>query len=147
MHDVLNADGRFLSFDEFKNKFNIKTNYLYYFQLIAAIPPDLKRRAAQNIVPSRDFLSTTATFRNEISINLAEMRYKNYYTELFYGNCFIDPSGIRNWQKKFREDFVTWKSFVTYTDSLEITGCGSLPSASYIESLSPKRTELFPYSL
>ena len=108
VHDVLNADGRFLSFDEFKNNFNIKTNYLYYFQLIAAIPPDLKRRATQNIVPSRDFLSTTITFPNEISINLAEMRCKNYYN-LFYGNCFIDPSGIRNWQKKFPEDFVTWK--------------------------------------
>ena len=108
MHDVLNADGRFLSFDEFKNNFNIKTSYLYYFQLIAAIPPDLKRRAAQNVVPSRDFLSTTVTFPNEISINLAEMRCKNY-CNLFYGNCFIDPSGIRNWQKKFPEDFVTWK--------------------------------------
>ena len=108
VHDVLNADGRFLSFDKFKNNFNIKTNYLYYFQLIAAIPPDLKRRATQNIVPSHDFLSTTITFPNEISINLAEMRCKNYYN-LFYGNCFIDPSGIRNWQKKFPEDFVTWK--------------------------------------
>ena len=81
---------------------------MYYFQLIAAIPPDLKRRATQNIVPSRDFLSTTITFPNEISINLAEMRCKNYYN-LFCGNCFIDPSGIRNWQKKFPEDFVTWK--------------------------------------
>ena len=56
------------------------------------------------MVPSRDFLSTTVTSPNEISINLAEMRCKNYYN-LFYGNCFIDPSGLRNWQKKFPEDF------------------------------------------
>ena len=59
---------------------------------------DLKRRWAQNIVPSRYFL-TTAILSNETSINLAEMHCKNCY-KMFYGNCPIDPSGIRNWQKK-----------------------------------------------
>ena len=29
-------------FEEFQNKFEIKANCLHHFQLIAAIPPDLK---------------------------------------------------------------------------------------------------------
>ena len=56
MHDVFNAYSSFLSFDELQNKFNIKANYLYYFQLIASIPQGLKRTAAQKTVPVCDFL-------------------------------------------------------------------------------------------
>ena len=42
--DLMNSNGKFLTFEEFQNKFEIKANYLHYFQLIAAIPPDLKQR-------------------------------------------------------------------------------------------------------
>ena len=59
---------------------------------------DLKRRSAQNIVSSRHFL-TTAILPNATSINLAEMQCKNCY-QMFYKNCPIDPSSIKNWQKK-----------------------------------------------
>ena len=47
IQDILNADGNFLTFQQFQNKFNIKTNYLHYFQLIAAIPTDLKKKARE----------------------------------------------------------------------------------------------------
>ena len=46
VQDVLNAEGNFLTLQEFQNKFKIKTNFLYYPQLIAAIPSDLKKKAA-----------------------------------------------------------------------------------------------------
>jgi len=42
VQDILNADGNFLTFQEFQDKFNIKTNSLQYFQLIAL--PEKKRR-------------------------------------------------------------------------------------------------------
>ena len=38
--DVLNLEGNFLWYEEFRNKFNITTNHLYYFQIISAIPFD-----------------------------------------------------------------------------------------------------------
>ena len=41
----MNSNWKFLTFEEFQNKFEIKANYLHHFQLIAAIPPDLKRKA------------------------------------------------------------------------------------------------------
>ena len=45
VQDIPNADGNFLTFEEFQNKFNIKTNCLHYFQLMAAIPSDLRKKA------------------------------------------------------------------------------------------------------
>ena len=40
--DLMNSDGKFLTLKEFQSKFEIKVNYFHYFQLNAAIPPDLK---------------------------------------------------------------------------------------------------------
>ena len=56
IQDILNADGNFLTFQQFQNKINIKTNYLYYFQLIAAIPTDLKKKARECEVPRTSYL-------------------------------------------------------------------------------------------
>ena len=49
VQDILNADGNFPTFQEFQDKFDIKTNYLHYFQLIAAIPTDLKKKKQGNV--------------------------------------------------------------------------------------------------
>ena len=59
VQDILNADGNFLTFLKFQDKFNIKTNYLHYFQLIAAIPTDLKKKARRCEAPSHKLLNTT----------------------------------------------------------------------------------------
>ena len=56
----MNSNGKFLTFEEFQNKFEIKANYLHYFQLIAAIPPDLKRKAFSSTVP--DLLGATSDY-------------------------------------------------------------------------------------
>ena len=47
--DVLNPKGKFLSYEEFSNKFNITTNYMHYFQ---------KRRATEIFIPAADISST-----------------------------------------------------------------------------------------
>ena len=108
--DVLNPEGNFLSYEEFRNKFNITTNYLHYFQLISAIPSDLKRRAAQTFIPAGDFSLTSTSFSlNKTSFDLAEARCKHYY-QLFNNYSCIVPSGIKKWQEKFPEIFVDWFS-------------------------------------
>ena len=55
IQDILNADGNFLTFQQFQNKFNIKTNYLHYFQLIAAIPTDLKKKPGNVKLPRTSY--------------------------------------------------------------------------------------------
>ena len=59
VQDVLNAKGNFLTIEEYQNKFKIKTNYLHYLQLIAAIPSDLKKKATTIEVLSQELLNTT----------------------------------------------------------------------------------------
>ena len=61
VQDILNADGNFLTLEEFQNKFNIETNYLHYFQLMAAIPSDFfkKKKARDSEVPSKQLLSNS----------------------------------------------------------------------------------------
>ena len=58
--DLTKSNDKFLTFEEFQNKFEIKANYLHYFQLIAAIPPDLKRKAFGSTVP--DLLGATSEY-------------------------------------------------------------------------------------
>ena len=101
--DVLNPGGNFLSHEEFRNKFNITTNYLHYFQFISAIPSDLKRRAAQMLIPAADFSLTSASVSlNKTSFDLAEAPCKNYYQLLNNYSCTV-PSGIKKWPEKFPE--------------------------------------------
>ena len=106
--DVLNSEGNFSTYEEFRNKFNITTNYLHYFQLISAIPSDLKRRAAQTFIPAADLsLISTSVPLNKASFDLAVARCKNYY-QLFNSYSCIVPSGIKKWQEKFPEIFADW---------------------------------------
>ena len=58
--DLMNSDGKFLTLKEFQSKFEIKVNCFHYFQLIAAIPPDLKRKAFG--FPGPDLLDATPEY-------------------------------------------------------------------------------------
>ena len=58
--DLMNSNGKFLTLKEFQSKFEIKVNYLHYFQLVAALPPDLKRKAFG--FPVSDLLDATSEY-------------------------------------------------------------------------------------
>ena len=67
VQDFLNVNGNFLTLEEFQNKFKIKINYLHYFQLLAAIPVDLKKKAAKTEIPSHELLSTAKLSSSDTS--------------------------------------------------------------------------------
>ena len=64
--DLLNSDGKFLSLDEFQKKYDLEVNFLHYFQLLAAIPLDLKRKAFDS--PTPDLFSTSLEYTVGIPI-------------------------------------------------------------------------------
>ena len=113
--DVLNPGGNFLSHEEFRNKFNITTNYLHYFQFISAIPSDLKRRAAQTFIPAADLSLTSASVSlNKTSFDLAEAPCKNCYQLLNNYSCTV-PSGIKKWPENSPKYLlISLISFKTY---------------------------------
>ena len=102
MQDILNTDGNFLSFQEFQNKFNLKTNYIHYFQLMAAIPPDLKKKAKTFNTVSHALLESPVSFSSTGMgpmvpmgpMVLTKMRCKYFY-KIFNENCTIEPTGIK----------------------------------------------------
>ena len=51
--------GILFTFDEFQNKSQIKSNYLQHFQLITAIPFDLKKKAKRYATPLHNLLKLT----------------------------------------------------------------------------------------
>lgn len=111
VQDILNADGNFLTFQEFQDKFNIKTNYLHYFQLIAAIPTDLKKKARECEAPSRELLNTTTVslFPNGSPVDLADMRCKHYY-KILNENPTVEPTGIKAWKVNYADTYTEWKN-------------------------------------
>ena len=102
IQDILNSNGNFLTLDEFQTKFQIKTNGLQYFQLIAAISSDLKKKAKTHAAPTRDLLETTrmSTFPGKTNLDLSVMGCKNYY-KLFNENCVVQPTGVKKWKDSF----------------------------------------------
>ena len=85
VQDILNADGNFITFEVFQNKFNIKTNYLHYFQWMAAIPSDLRKKARDSEILSQELLSNS-------TISLSS---ENLETEINFADAFTE------WQTKF----------------------------------------------
>ena len=107
VQDVLNAEGIFLTLEEFQNKFKIKTNFLYHLQLIAAIPSDLKKAATIEI-PSQEVLNTAKLSSSATATpDLSEMRCKNYY-KILSGNGITEPTGIEKWKNNFPDYFTDW---------------------------------------
>ena len=78
MEDILNTNGSFLTFEEFQNKFKIKTNFLQYFQLMVAIPSDLKKKA--QMTEKTELLNTTTV--PGAPMDLASMHCKHYYKRI-----------------------------------------------------------------
>ena len=107
---ILNADGNFLTFQEFQDKFNIKTDYLHYFQLIAAIPSDLKKKARECEAPSHELLNTTTVSLFPGSpIDLADMRCKHYYN-ILNKNPTVEPTGIKAWKVNYADTYTEWNN-------------------------------------
>ena len=101
-------EGNFLMLEDFQNKFKIKTNFLYYLELIAAIPSDLKKKAATIEIPSQEVLNTAKLSSSAIATpNLGEMRCKNYY-KILSGNGITEPTGIKKWKNNFPDYFTDW---------------------------------------
>ena len=81
VQDLLNEDGKFLSLQEFQDKFGLKINFLQYFQMIAAIPSELKHNAHKTESSSEDLFKTEDTFQlvQNLTLPLVKMRCKHYY--------------------------------------------------------------------
>ena len=83
---LINSNGKFLTPSKnFKINLKLKLAICSIFQLIAAIPPDLKRKAFAWKIEQQ-----------------SEFRCKNYYS-LFIEKLVSEPSAVRTWKKAFQK--------------------------------------------
>lgn len=62
IQDILNENGKFLTFEEFNRKYNMSVNFLNFFQILASIPPNLKSKAASTLRPQNFVLDNSDIF-------------------------------------------------------------------------------------
>ena len=110
MQDLLSDNGKFLSLDEFKEKFGLKVNYLQYFQITAAIQSSLKQTAMQTPISAESlFLTPDLLYLSEEStLSLSKMRCKHYY-KLFNECSVSEPTRIKKWKEHFPNSFLDWR--------------------------------------
>ena len=103
-------------FNQFKEKYNIETNCLQYYQMISAIPSVLKQKSAEQGDSQMNKLSTKNSFflsENKL-INFDEFRCKQYY-ELFIESSACVPTTISSWGKNHPVIANSWESAVAST--------------------------------
>ena len=79
VQDLLNSQGNYLSPQEFSNKYNIKVNFLHYFQIITAIPASLKSYAFTQLdLGKLNSISENVDFQisKDVSLNLKKTSCK-----------------------------------------------------------------------
>ena len=111
VQDLLNEDGKFLSLQEFQDKFDLEIYFLQYFQMIAAIPSEIKCSAYKTQITPDDLfkMEDILQLTKNPSLSLAKMRCKHYY-KLFNENCTIVPTGVKAWEQLFPDSFISWKA-------------------------------------
>lgn len=57
IQDLLNNNGQFLSYQEFKNKCACKTNFLQFYQVISVIPKQLVTKAKNTKAPENEIFT------------------------------------------------------------------------------------------
>ena len=101
VQDLLNNQGNYLSPQEFSNKYNIKVNFLQYYQIITAIPASLKSYAFTHLdLGKLNSISENVDFQisKDVSLNLKKTSCKQFY-KLFTENISIEPTAVTTWGK------------------------------------------------
>ena len=82
INDLLNENGKFLSFQEFQSKYDFRTNFLNFYQVINAIPKALVIKARSQDKPKENYLGSHNTkfkLAENIETDLQKIKAKDFY--------------------------------------------------------------------
>ena len=119
IQDILNEHGKFLTYEEFSHKYNIKINFLHYFQILASIPANLKLKATSTSRPLNLILDDCDIFdlSTDESIQLSKMKCKNYY-HLLQEKVEVTPTAVKSCAKQYPDIQCKWKKLFKNTPHL-----------------------------
>ena len=112
IRDVLSDDGKFLSYKEFLQKYNLKGNFLRYFKVLAAIPKHLRVKARLTTLDKHQFDKDNVIFPLSpiVSINLLKMKSKDFYW-LIKNKTVIKATGPRKWEYETQLMNLNWPCY------------------------------------
>ena len=112
IQDLLNSNGQFMTYQEFKNKFACKTNFLQFYQVVSAIPEHLVTKAKNTVPPERElYIENSPFFQLDdlTAIHLGKAKTKDFYCLLnkkIHTRCQTGPT---KWNQTMHLDEVAWK--------------------------------------
>ena len=108
IQDILSENGKFLSFQEFKQTYKIKCNFSNYYQIISAIPKHLLERAKHAQLNKILFLdSVNFQLSPAISIDLTKPENKDYW--LFMKKSTPKVTALSKWERDLSSNDIHWK--------------------------------------
>ena len=112
IQDLLNNNGQFMSYQEFKNKFACKTNFLQFYQVVSAIPKHLATKAKNTLPPeSEPYIKNNPLFQLDdlTEINLVKAKTRDFYcliNKKIHTRCQTGPT---KWNQTMQLDGETWE--------------------------------------
>ena len=102
VQNLLKNIGNYLSYEEFKTKYNMEVNFIYYCQILSAIPRNLKFKAMTTKKPPGTIIQESDVYQlaEGKTILLYKMRCKDYYS-LFQVKWETQPTSVQSWSKHY----------------------------------------------
>ena len=114
--DLMDSDGRFISFDTFQSKFGLtRTNFLQFYQAVHVIPKNLAAKALSmklSLEP-REF-EFHPSLEPGIILNLAKMKSRDFYWLFIKKSYTEEQTGAKRWNEKIPMKKDSWQSVYTF---------------------------------
>ena len=111
IQDLLDTDGKVMSYAKFKEKYLLSCNVLNYFQVISAIPKKFIESAKVTSLEKTDFLSKNVfPLSSEICVNLLKMKNKDFY-KLLMNKDKIQLKASTKWARDLQVDHIPLESY------------------------------------
>ena len=148
--DLLKEDGSCLSFQEFRGKFSCNTNFMQYYQIISAIPNQLRLKAKQIESVNNQFFAShdhLFHFNRNLTFNLDKAKSRDFY------NLFLDKThsggqtGPKRWSERLSLKDEHWaKIFETTRKLCKETKLKEF-QFKFIHRIVVTKRELFKYGI
>lgn len=111
--DLINENGKFLTFKEFSDKYGCKSNFLQYYQILSAIPNRLLTKANENVTFNKLHFTNgdeIFKFNDDVEIHLGKAKSKDFYKLLNNKTHRGSHTGVTRWSKSISLKEDAWPS-------------------------------------
>ena len=97
IHDLMNTNGTWMSFDQFSNKYNVRTNFLKYLGILSAVKHAIKFINVDILTkPDLDIQSREFKLNSGRLLNIKKAKSKDFYIEFIEDNLEA-PTALLKW--------------------------------------------------